>query len=120
MSIQVRLMMAETIGELTAGSGAGGSAPLVTRLRAMEQVRKKGGGGHSCCDPLLMPPSPPPPLTRPCLLLPLTPQVMLKVGDAIRLAPPILPPEEEEEEEEDGSEDLAYEEEEDGDGAVYA
>ena len=63
--------------------------------------------------------TPPPPLTRPCLLLPLTPQVMLKVGDAIRLAPPILPPEEEEEEE-DGSEDLAYEEEEDGDGAMYA
>ena len=31
-------MMAETIGELTAGSGAGGSAPLVMRLRAMEQV----------------------------------------------------------------------------------
>ena len=45
---------------------------------------------------------------------------MLKVGDAIRLAPPILPPEEEEEEEDDGSEDLAYGDEDDGDGAVYA
>ena len=31
-------MMAETISELTAGSGAGNSAPLVMRLREMEQV----------------------------------------------------------------------------------
>ena len=38
-------MMAETIGKLTAGSGAGGSAPLVMRLRAMEQVSQEGGSG---------------------------------------------------------------------------